>query len=77
LASSSVFKISRCLVWTFLEATDMRPRALECCAANLDEFEAEQAFLQRGRWDGADESVHRGGGCGSCMFVHMVRLPTG
>jgi AAA domain len=69
-------KVSRRPVRKFLVAKDVRPRALECCVANLEEFEVEQTFLQRGRRDGVQESVRRRGGGGSCTFVHKVRRPT-
>jgi thymidylate kinase len=67
--------VSKRPVRKFLVAKDVRPRALESCVANLEEFEVEQTFLQRGRHDGVQESVRRRGGGGSFTFVHKVRRP--
>lgn len=59
----------------FLVAKDVRPRALDYCVANLEEFEVEQTFLKRVLRDGLQESVRRRGGAGAHSFVHKVRRP--
>lgn len=69
-------KVSKRPVHKFLVAKNVRPRALESSVANLEEFEVEQTFLQRGRRDGVQESVRRRCGGGTATFVHKVRRPT-
>lgn len=69
-------KVSKRPVRKFLVAKDVRPRALESSVANLEEFEVEQTFLERGRRNGVQESVRRRCGNGTSTFVHKVRRPT-
>lgn len=72
-----VHTISKREVRKFLVSKHVRPRALDIVVANLEEFDVEQTFLERGRKDGVQESVRRRGRSGSATFVHKVRRPVG
>lgn len=69
--------VSKRAVKKFLVDKHVRPRALESCVFNLEEFEVEQTFLQRGTIkEGVQESVRRRGDGGTYTFVHKVRSPS-